>query len=149
MSDTKRWRVLVVDDLPRWGEIIRDMSSVLNCKVHVATNLRAAVRELAQWQPHLILLDLHMPWESWDPLPQFSQKYPPSQKTLAFCDQVTSEPSLKHILVVMVSVENQIVHQEQAAKAGAHTFYTKGEFSVDYLQGLLTQLESINTPETG
>lgn len=146
MSHSKVWRILVIDDLPRWGETIQDMGTLLHCQVRVVTNLQAAVRELGHWFPHLILLDLHMPWESWEPLPGFSQKYPPSQKALAFCEQVTTEAALKHILVVIVSVENQTVHQELAAQAGAHLFLTKGEFTVNHLEGLLAQLEDIYQP---
>ena len=147
MSYSKIWRILVIDDLPRWGETIQAMAVMLKCQVRIVTNLQAAVRELGSWSPHLILLDLHMPWESWEPLPRLSKKYPPSQKALAFCEQVTTEPSLKHILVVIVSVESQAIHQERAAQAGAHLFLTKGEFTVGHLEGLLGQLAEIYQPD--
>ncbi|MCB8944807.1 MAG: response regulator [Ardenticatenaceae bacterium] len=147
MTYSKIWRILVVDDLPRWGETIQDMAHLLHCQVRVVTNLQAAVRELMNWSPHLILLDLHMPWESWEPLPELNQKYTPDQKALAFCEQVTTSPPLKHILVVIVSVESQPIHQERAALAGAHRYFTKGEFKIEQFQSLLDQLEAIYKPD--
>jgi CheY-like chemotaxis protein len=140
------WRILVVDDLPLWGESVQTMAAMLECDVHVATNLNAAVRELGHWSPHLILLDLHMPWDAWEPLAELRHKYEPNQRTLAFCEQVTREPSLNHIVVVVVSVENQVEHQEKAFKAGAHRFFTKGEFTTQLLDDLLDQLHDIYAP---
>lgn len=141
-----RWRILVVDDLPVWGESVQAMAAMLDCDVHVATNLNAAVRELGNWSPHLILLDLHMPWDAWEPLPSLRRKYKPNQRTLAFCEQVTTEPTLNHIVIVIVSVENQIEHQEKAFHAGAHRFYTKGEFTTQQLEDLLKQMHTIYIP---
>jgi CheY-like chemotaxis protein len=134
------WRVLIVDDLPKWGDSISSMASLFDCDVRVTTNLSAAVRELARWQPQLIILDLHMPRDEWEPVPQLALKYKPNLKTLAFCEQVTTHPQLSHVLVAMVSVENQLEQQALALEAGAHFFYTKGEFNVEKFDFLLSQL---------
>ncbi len=42
------WRVLVVDDLPTWGDSVSSMAGLFDCELRVATNLGAAVRELAR-----------------------------------------------------------------------------------------------------
>ncbi len=134
------WRVLVVDDLPTWGDGVMSMAELLQCEVRAVTNLQDAVRELAHWQPQLIILDLHMPRDEWEPEPLLRLKYKPNQKTLAFCEQVTTHPLLQHVVVAMVSVENQREQQALALEAGAHFFYTKGDFGVERFEFLLSQL---------
>lgn len=134
------WRVLVVDDLPAWGEGVNSLAELFHCEVRVTMNLSAAVRELARWQPQLIILDLHMPRDEWEPEPLLRLKYKPNQKTLAFCEQVTTHPQLQHVIVAMVSVENQLEQQALALEAGAHFFYTKGDFGVEKFEFLLSQL---------
>jgi CheY-like chemotaxis protein len=137
------WRVLVVDDLPVWADNVRAYAEMHGCEYRLATDLSAAVRELARWRPHLIILDLHMPRDPWEPILELRGKYKPNQKTLAFCEQVTSHPQLSHILVAVVSVEQQLEQQELACKAGAHFFYNKGEFSVHKFEFLLNQLQMV------
>ena len=139
------WRVLVVDDLPTWGDGVMSMAELLKCEVRAVTNLQDAVRELSRWQPQLIILDLHMPRDEWEPEPLLRLKYKPNQKTLAFCEQVTTHPLLQHVVVAMVSVENQREQQALALEAGAHFFYTKGDFGVERFEFLLSQL-AIKSP---
>jgi CheY-like chemotaxis protein len=143
MTEQKRWRILIVDDLPVWADTIKTMAHMFGCDIRLATNLESAVRELVQWSPHLILLDLHMPWDAWEPLPTIGRKYKVNQRTLAFCEQVTSEPALSHIVVAVTSVESQAEHQALAFQAGAHRYYTKGDFSVNHLEDLLSQVQAL------
>lgn len=136
----KPWRVLVVDDMAIWANTIRHFSTLFNCEVRHASRLTAAVQELARWKPHLIILDLHMPRDPWQPIPELQGKYAPDQKTLAFCEQVTSHPKLAHILVTITSVEQQPEQQAIAMSAGAHHFFTKGEFDVDKFTSLFVEV---------
>lgn len=124
------WRVLVVDDLPVWANQMRDYGRLFPCEVHHAARLSAAAQELARWQPHLIILDFHMPRDPWQPIEALQVKYPPDQKPLAFCEQVVTHPKLKNILVIFSSVEEQPEQQALTRQAGAAGFFTKGEFSV-------------------
>lgn len=124
------WRVLVVDDLPVWANQIRDYGRLFPCEVRHAARLSAAAQEVARWHPHLIILDLHMPRDPWQPIEALQGKYPPDQKTLAFCEQVVTHPKLKDIIVIFCSVEEQAEQQALTRKAGAADFFTKGEFSI-------------------
>ena len=142
-DETHRWRILVVDDMPVWADSIKLLANLLNCDVRLATNLQSAVRELGQWLPHLILLDLHMPWDGWEPLPAIGHKYRMDQRSLAFCEQVRSEPSLSHIIIAITSVESQLEHQQMAFHAGAHRYYSKGDFSTQQLEDLLAQVQAV------
>ncbi len=142
-NQTRPWRILVVDDLPIWADSVKLWASSFNCQVRLATNLQSAVRELVRWSPHLILLDLHMPWDAWQPMPSIGHKYRMDQRSLAFCEQVRSEPSLSHIIIVITSVESQIEHQQMAFHAGAHRYFNKGDFSVQHLEDLLDQVQTV------
>lgn len=133
------WRVLVVDDLPVWANQMRDYGRLFPCEVRHAARLAAAAQELARWRPHLIILDLHMPRDPWQPIDKLQGKYPPDQKTLAFCEQVVTHPKLKHILIIFTSVEEQPEQQARTQQAGAAGFYTKGDFSVSLFGRVLQQ----------
>lgn len=135
-----QWRILIVDDLPVWANVVRDMAIRLKTEVRLATNLNVAVRILNDWEPHLILLDMHMPRDKWEPKAALQDKYDPSLKTLAFCEQITSDPRWRQVMMVMTSVEEQSRLQELAATAGAHAFFTKDDFNGQKLQELLQQL---------
>lgn len=124
------WRVLVVDDLPVWVNQIHDYCRLFPCEVRHAARLSAAAQEVARWHPHLIILDLHMPRDPWQPIEALQGRYPPDQKTLAFCEQVVTHPKLKDIIVIFCSVEEQAEQQALTRKAGAADFFTKGEFSI-------------------
>jgi CheY-like chemotaxis protein len=137
--DGRVWRVLVIDDLIHWADSITRFATLFDCEIRTATNLSVAARELAQWQPHLIILDLHMPRDAWEPVAPLRAKYEPHQKSLAFCRQVTADPAYRNIMVVIASVEEQPEQQALARRAGAHRFYTKGSFSVADFEDLLAQ----------
>ena len=124
------WRVLVVDDLPIWANQMRDYGRLFPCEIRHAARLAAAAQELARWHPHLIILDLHMPRDPWQPVAPLQAKYPADQKTLAFCEQIVTHPKLQDIFVVFTSVEEQPEQQALTRQAGAADFFTKGEFSV-------------------
>ncbi len=138
------WRILVVDDMSIWANTIRHFSTLFNCEVRHAARLTAAVQELARWKPHLIILDLHMPRDSWQPTTSLQGKYAPDQKTLAFCEQVIAHPKLSNILVTITSVEEQAEQQAIAMSAGAHHFFTKGEFGVEQFSTLLIEVAQRN-----
>ena len=71
-----------------------------------------------------------MPHDPWQPIAALQGKYPPDQKTLAFCEQVVSHPRLKDIFVIFSSVEEQPEQKALTRQAGAADFFSKGEFSV-------------------
>jgi CheY-like chemotaxis protein len=134
--------VLIVDDLPRWADAVQRYSQVLPCDTRHTSSLTAAVQSLDAWRPQLILLDLHMPRDDWQPEPTLYQKYGADQKTLAFCEQITSDPAYQNIMVVITSVEEQYEEQKNALRAGAFRFYTKEDFRLEDLEELLQILQA-------
>ena len=139
-------RVLVVDDLIHWADSIKKYSLLYNCEVHHAVNFPAAIKDVRQWRPQLILLDLHMPSDSWQPEATLKMAYGPARKSLAFCKQITSHPQLQDVIVVITSVENQAEHMQAGVEAGAFAFYTKPDFTVDIFEALLAEAEKRANP---
>jgi len=130
-------RVLVVDDLRAFHESVRRFAALLDCEVHFVTNLSAAVSEVTRWQPDAILLDLHLPSDRWQPAPHLQEKYERTQKSLAFCEQLTSHPRFKNVFVTFLSVEKQPQQIALAKQAGARGFISKGDFSIEKFERIL------------
>jgi CheY-like chemotaxis protein len=141
------WRILVVDDRFKFGETVRDIASLFNCNTRIALSLQSAVQHLAHWNPHLVLLDLHLPPDEWEPVPALRTKYDPTQRSLALCEQITAHPRFQHVTVCFVTVDNQREQRLLAQQAGAHGFWTKSEFGAEALEHLLCRVEAVNTPD--
>lgn len=137
---SERPLVLVVDDMSLWADTIAGYCVVSDCDMRHATNLTTAVQLVARWRPQLILLDMHLPRDGWEPAPPFQGKYPPNLRSLAFCDQVVSHPQLQQTRVIVTSVDDQQETKQRALAAGAFAYYTKGEFSLDVFSRLLENL---------
>ncbi len=135
-------RVLVVDDLYKFYSEVKRFAALLDCETRLATNLTVASRELEQWTPHIILLDLHLPSDRWEPPPELRHKYEPTQKALAFCQQVTASPRFQDVRVFFVSVDRQARHMELARQAGAHGFLRKSHFTMEVFERLLTRVRA-------
>ena len=60
-TDNEIPRVLVIDDLPENLNVLSKMLKVLGFSSKTAVNEGAAIALVGEWQPHVILMDLHMP----------------------------------------------------------------------------------------
>ena len=145
--DAQNWRILVVDDRFKFGETVRDIATLFGCTTHLALNLSAAVHQLIHWEPHLILLDLHLPPDEWEPVPALQTKYDPTQRSLALCEQITSHPRFQNITVCIVTVDDQPQQRMLANQAGAHFFWTKSEFGADALEVTLRHVQAATQPD--
>ncbi|HEX3052150.1 MAG TPA: hypothetical protein VHP83_15935 [Aggregatilineaceae bacterium] len=149
MSDLSPWRVLIVDDRPAFAAEVRRIASLFNCNLVAVPDLIGAIRVIRRMPPHLILLDLHLPSDDeWEPSPELQKKYDPTQKSLAFCEIVTTHPTLSSITICVVSVDNQPAQMETVKQAGAHAFCLKSDFNVDFFEKLLQHIASSFTPST-
>lgn len=62
IADNKQeWRVLIIDDQETNCEPLMQMLVEIGFSVHQTDNAQDGIRELMEWQPHIILLDLMMP----------------------------------------------------------------------------------------
>lgn len=146
LMNVQPWRILVVDDRFKFGETVKDIAVLFGCTTRVVLNLPAAVHQLVHWNPHLILLDLHLPPDEWDPVPALQKKYNPTQRSLALCEQITSHARFQHITVCIVTVDDQPEQRNLAKQAGAHYFWTKSDFGADALEVTLHRVRATNQP---
>jgi CheY-like chemotaxis protein len=87
MQAIPRPRVLLVEDDPGVQDVLAAALDADGYEVQLAGNGRAALDCLAEWRPHLILLDLHMPLvDGW-----------------AFRRQQLATEEWRHIPVVVIS----------------------------------------------
>jgi CheY-like chemotaxis protein len=136
------WRILVVDDNKRVADIFARRFDALDCLTKVATQLSSARRDLVEWKPHLILLDLHMVDENWRRENEIAKKY--EYITLAFCAQVTSDPAFHNVMIAFLTIDDS--YREIGLQAGAHEYFIKDELfdSEDMRKELLDKLQARN-----
>lgn len=141
MATQPVWEVVVVDDVPQFGQLVEQYTRMVDfpCVVRWVSTLKEAEKALRAKPPHLLLLDLNMPTDYWSPTPQFKKIHKPGT-TLAFCSQMITDPSLSQMAVIMVSVEKQV--KDECKKAGAHGFYSKYEFTVDVFEKVIRRLSA-------
>lgn len=141
------FRVLVVDDRFEYGQLVKEMGDFLSCETLIVTNFSTAAQQIVDWDPHLLLLDMHLPQDSWEAVPSIREKYDPTQKSLAFCEQTRRHPRLRHTVVIFVSVDNQPEQKELAKSAGAHGYFTKDQFNTEKLEAVINKIrEKKNKP---
>jgi CheY-like chemotaxis protein len=120
-----RWRVLIIDDRVKFADGVRDMAHLYGCETRTALKLSTAIPLLTHWLPHLVVLDLHMPADDWEPKPALRARYNLTQRSLAFCEQLTTHSRFQNVVVCIVSVDCQAEQVERAKQAGAHRFWSK------------------------
>ncbi|MBA3530406.1 MAG: GAF domain-containing protein, partial [Ardenticatenales bacterium] len=85
---TSQGLVVVVDDDPDAQAIFQHALEAAGWKVHTVSDSRQAVTEIQRLRPHLVLLDIQMPYlDGW-----------------AVLNQLRQEPSLSHIPVMICSI---------------------------------------------
>jgi CheY-like chemotaxis protein len=133
------WNILVIDDMPQLAGLVEKYSKLIdyNCQFRWASTLSRAEHEINLRQPHLIVLDLHMPGDTWKPSPVLAKEFG-ALTTLAFCKRIVTDPKLTKIAVVLVSVDDQV--RDLGKKAGAHGFYNKYDFTLERFEGILQKL---------
>ncbi len=102
-------RILYVED----AEVMRDtlfrLLEVYGYKVAYAKNGQEGVEMAIQWQPDLVLMDLHMPV-----MDGFKAIY-----------EIRFNPQTQHIPIIVVSAWSGQREREQARLAGANDYFAK------------------------
>lgn len=101
--------ILIVDDVKFFREIEKSILRRTNCEVLEACNGEEALAIISAEPPDLILMDLLMPGMNGDEC----------------CRIIKSDPSLKHIPVLMVSSADSIDDQGRCYAAGCDDYITK------------------------
>jgi DNA-binding response OmpR family regulator len=102
-------RVLIADDNPQGVELLEAYLSDSNYEIATAADGEETLRQVKQWQPDLILLDIMMPKIS----------------GFEVCKRLRAEPATQDTSVLMITALDQPSDIERAVEAGTDDFVTK------------------------
>lgn len=114
----KGFKVLIVDDSKLAVDFERDALSRADCDIRVAATGKDALDLIPIFRPDMVILDLYMPVMNGDEC----------------CRIIKSDPSLKHITVVMTTYAEREEDRERCLAAGCDEFLAKPFSEIDLLK---------------
>ena len=108
-SDARPLRVLIADDNVQGAELLEAYLSGSGYDLRIASDGEQTLREVAAWQPDLILLDIMMPRIS----------------GFEVCKRLRADPATQDIAVLMITALDQPSDMERAVDAGTDEFLSK------------------------
>lgn len=102
-------RILIADDNPQGVELLEAMLAGLDCDIRTAADGEETLRQVKDWHPDLLLLDVMMPRAS----------------GFEVCKRLKSDPATRDIVVIMVTALDQASDIDRAVEAGTNDFLTK------------------------
>ena len=115
--------VLIVDDNPQNVELLQAFLESLPVRIITAGDGLEALRQVAEQNPDLVLLDIMMPQMS----------------GFQVCRRLKSDPKTKDIQILMVTALNELGDIEQASECGTDDFVSKPVNKFE----LLTRVKSL------
>jgi CheY-like chemotaxis protein len=102
-------RILIADDNPQGVELLEAYLAGGDYDLRTAADGEETLRQVRQWQPDLILLDIMMPKIS----------------GFEVCKQLRADPATRDIAVLMITALDQPSDIERAVEAGTDDFVSK------------------------
>ena len=102
-------RVLIADDNPQGAELLEAYLGDNDYEVRITADGEATLRQIQQWHPDLILLDIMMPKIS----------------GFEVCKRLRADPATRDTAVLMITALDQPSDIERAVEAGTDDFLTK------------------------
>lgn len=102
-------RILIADDNATNVELLEAYLSDVECEIAVAVDGQDTLSKVASFKPDLILLDVMMPKLS----------------GFEVCKQLKGDPTLRRIMILMVTALNELGDIERAVNAGTDDFLSK------------------------
>jgi two-component system, OmpR family, phosphate regulon response regulator PhoB len=102
-------KVLIVEDQEDIRDVIRITLELEDFELREATDGHDALRQAAQWRPHLILSDVMMP----------------GLDGLQLCQRIKADPALRRTPVLLLSARGQAADVQAGLQAGADAYLTK------------------------
>src|SRR5262249_10262819 len=102
-------RVLIADDNPQGLELLEAYLGECDCEIRTAADGEETLRQVREWHPDLILLDIMMPKIS----------------GFEVCKRLRANPATRDIAVVMITALDQPSDVERAVEVGTNDFVTK------------------------
>jgi PleD family two-component response regulator len=108
-AEPVRPRILIADDNPQGAELLEAYLGDSEYDLRMAADGEQTLREVAQWQPDLILLDIMMPKIS----------------GFEVCKRLRADPKTHDIAILMITALDQPSDIERAVEAGTDEFLSK------------------------
>jgi len=102
-------RVLIADDNPQGVELLEAYLSESDYDIRTAADGEETLRQVRDWHPDLILLDIMMPKIS----------------GFEVCKRLRADPATRDVAVLMITALDQPSDVERAVEAGTDDFLTK------------------------
>ena len=118
-------RILIADDNPTNVELLEVYLAHLDCELAVAVDGKDTLDKVANFKPHLILLDVMMPKLS----------------GFEVCKKVKGSPETKGIMILMVTALNELGDIERAVNAGTDDFLSKPVNKLELVKRVETMLK--------
>jgi PleD family two-component response regulator len=118
--------VLIADDNPQGVELLEAYLSGTEYEVRTAADGEETLRQVTQWQPDLILLDIMMPKIS----------------GFEVCKRLRANPATSGIAILMVTALDQPSDIDRAVEAGTTDFLTKPINKAELLLRVRSALQS-------
>ena len=108
-AETRTPRVLIADDNPQGVELLEAYLSGTDYEIRTAADGDETLRQVKDWGPDLILLDIMMPKLS----------------GFEVCKRLRKDPATRDVAVLMITALDQPSDIERAVDAGTDDFVTK------------------------
>jgi PleD family two-component response regulator len=102
-------RVLIADDNPQGVELLEAYLNGSDYEIRTAADGEETLRQVKQWRPDLILLDIMMPKIS----------------GFEVCKRLRADPATRDVAVLMITALDQPSDVERAVEAGTDDYLTK------------------------
>jgi DNA-binding response OmpR family regulator len=122
-------RILIAEDNPQGAELLEAYVIEAGYETQIASDGESALQLIRNWKPDLVLLDVMMPKLS----------------GFEVCKRIRTDPSTRHIAVLMVTALDQSSDVERAVEVGTHDFLTKPINKID----LQNRIRAILSNRTG
>ena len=124
-------RVLVVEDNPDFGDLMRILLARYHIEGVIKTSGEKALACLSKETFDLILLDIALP----------------GMNGLEVCHQIKESPRWKHIPVIFVSGQPSVAYKREAKRLGAVDYIEKPFDLLPFLKCIMGQLKLPTLPE--
>jgi DNA-binding response OmpR family regulator len=102
-------RILIADDNPQGVELLEAYLDELGADIKTAADGEATLKQVQDWKPDLLLLDVMMPRMS----------------GFEVCKRLRGNPATRKLGILMVTALDQTADVERAVEAGTDDFLTK------------------------
>jgi PleD family two-component response regulator len=119
-------RILIADDNPQGVELLEAYLSGTDYEIRTAADGEETLRQVREWQPDLILLDIMMPKIS----------------GFEVCKRLRADTATAGIVVLMITALDQPSDIDRAVEAGTNDFLTKPINKTELLLRVKSGLQS-------